>query len=177
MPSLIQRQPAGLLSLLQATSDGNAPNQLLDEVRGVVDLTAHYGLARRDGRVLAITGASIVAGGVGFYPASATDAVMAPAGQAYLVHYFGAYVTPANPTTGTNFRFSVGYQSARDTTVWTPHGNVSVAPPSGGIASAGGAMPRPFLQTPQDIPTLYVEAGSGSAGNMRLCLIFDRIRY
>lgn len=177
MPSTIQRQPAGLLSLLTATSDGEAPYELLDSVTGMVELAPYYGVARRDSRTYAITGASIVAGGVGFYPPAAGANVLVPNGQLFVVHYLGAYVTPPNPTTGTNFRFCVGFQNVRDPDTFVPHGIDGSAPPSGGAQVAGGPMPRPFLMTPLDVPCLFVEAGSASAGNMRISLIFDRIRY
>lgn len=47
MPSLVQKVPTALLSLMEMKAGGVAPNALLDEVRGVVDFTDLYGIDKR----------------------------------------------------------------------------------------------------------------------------------
>lgn len=175
MPSLIQRQANGLLILLNSRSSGQAPNTLLDEVRGVIDLAPFYGADRRTDRNSQIAGADIIAGGVGIYEVAANSSLRVSPGSVRVVHYLSARMIAG--AGGTNFAFSVGWRSFRDLTnpTWVRHGDRAVAPPAAGLASAGGCMPRPFLQTPLEVPAILVESGSANAATIQVDMIFDRL--
>lgn len=180
MPSYIQAGARGLLSLLRATSDGQQPNAFADQVNGVIDLTPMYGVTRREMRSATIQGSDIIAGGVGLYiPASLQ--LRPEADRLFMVRYLGAHTVAA--TGGANFAFSVGWwredEAARVSNIaaYVQHGQRATAPPSGGMASAGGQCSPFHLQTPGEQPVLFVEAGSASASQVQIVAIFDRLRY
>lgn len=177
MPSTIQQQARGLLSIITGRSDGVGPSLLLDEARAVLDATKLWSSYRRTAASTTILQGTITAGGVGIYVTPDTADVRPPAGQCFLLHQLAAYVRADTPCTGTNFRFTIGFVSELDATRFIALGPSSNNSTTGGLGSSAAILGSgPILQTPHERPAILVESSSANAGSIEICSLFDRLR-
>lgn len=104
MGNLNARQP-GLVGLLDAITDGRAPDTLLGSVQGVIDLREHVFLGKRE-RVVS-TAVAVGAGVGGHFNFAASSGFTVPSSQAWFLY---AYTAQGAIAAGANFQLQAHVQ-------------------------------------------------------------------
>lgn len=117
MANVNARQP-GLVGLLDAITDGRAPNDLQASIQGVFDLREHVFLAKRERYIS--NAVSVAAGSTGHFSFASTPTFVVPPGEAWWIYAYTVQGVPGSaqqmalqchvqmPVAGGNQAFPIG---------------------------------------------------------------------
>lgn len=157
MPSLVNRLPPGLLSLLGIKALGVNPSILPDELTPNLDVTALY----LNGNAESVSGATNSVTADGVFTVAAT---LVPAGELWVVNSAALYSTAALAA-GTTYTFSLG--------LWESYNSRVVR--TGPIVSATAgqrpytAIDGPFILTPGDQLALFCQTYIAGTARAFVC--------
>lgn len=156
MPSLVNRVPPGLLSLLGIKALGINPSILPDELQPNLDITSLYAVANSE--LLGGTTAAVGAPGV-----SAVSALLVPAGEIWIMNRGALYAT-ANLGAGTTYRIRLAiYDSPNQRIV-----QVSPAATAAATERVSTSIDGPIIMVPGEQLVAYCEQFAGIAQTLRI---------
>lgn len=165
MPQPIQRNPYGLLSLLDSKAGGQNPNAILDELRPTVDLTDFLAVQTR----FSVNGAiAAPALGLNIAPVTLTEP---DAGEIWIMRAITA-VTTAVIAVAPTFRFVVGVHDIRNGSFTCLSDFIATAAAVGEHLCTGARLA--YIWRPGDQAAVFVLNATNAAA-LRVTVTFDRL--